>query len=54
MYAELRGNNQGLIKLISGALKPNHEATDITEVSNKKISAKVSQYLHSPGTLCML
>lgn len=41
MYAELRGNNQGLIKLISGALKPNAEATRITDTSNKKISAKV-------------
>lgn len=41
MYAEMRGNNQGLIKLISGALKPNPDATPIVNVSNKKISAKV-------------
>ena len=41
MYAEMRGNNQGLIKLISGALKPNDAMTDIVNISNKKISAKV-------------
>mmetsp|Transcript_6565 Transcript_6565/g.10731 ORF Transcript_6565/g.10731 Transcript_6565/m.10731 type:complete len:334 (+) Transcript_6565:56-1057(+) len=46
MYAEMRGNNQGLIKLISGALKPNPDATDIHEVSNKKISAKIDGGQH--------
>lgn len=41
MYAEMRGNNQGLIKLISGSLKPQAEATEVSFVSNKKISAKI-------------
>ena len=41
LYAELRGNNQGLIKLVSGALKPNHAAGEITVVRESKVSAKI-------------
>mmetsp|Transcript_12323 Transcript_12323/g.18678 ORF Transcript_12323/g.18678 Transcript_12323/m.18678 type:complete len:334 (-) Transcript_12323:175-1176(-) len=41
MYAELRGNNQGLIKLVSGALQPNPNATDITVVRESKLTAKL-------------
>lgn len=46
MYAEMRGNNQGLIKLISGALKPNAVVTDIIDSSSKKLSAKIDGGQH--------
>ena len=41
MYAELRENNQGIIKLIAGALKPNPSALDITTVFETPVSAKI-------------
>ena len=54
MYAEMRGNNQGLIKLVSGALKPSPAATAIVESSNKKISAKVGTCNARDRDSCMV
>jgi LDH2 family malate/lactate/ureidoglycolate dehydrogenase len=41
MYAELRNNNQGLIKLITGALNANSEASEIKCVLDTPVSAKI-------------
>lgn len=40
MYAEIRANNQGLIKLVSGALKPNSDSTEVKCVFESPVSAK--------------
>lgn len=42
MYAELRANNQGVIKLIAGALKPHPNQIDITTVFESPISARLN------------
>ena len=41
MYAELRGNNQGLIKLVSGGLAFDSESKDIKCVHETPISSKI-------------
>ena len=42
MYAELRGNNQGVVKLISHSLRAHPEATSILVGHETSISAKVN------------
>lgn len=41
MYAELRGNNQGVVKLISGGLQHNPAQTEIESLFESPISAKI-------------
>ena len=42
MFAELRSNNQGIIKLIAGALKPNtSQGQEIALVHETPLSAKI-------------
>jgi L-2-hydroxycarboxylate dehydrogenase (NAD+) len=41
MYAELRGNNQGLVKLVTGALNVNPVAGEIKIVLDSPVSAKI-------------
>jgi L-2-hydroxycarboxylate dehydrogenase (NAD+) len=41
MYAELRGNNQGIVKLVAGALRPDPQATEIRTVFESPVSAKI-------------
>lgn len=41
LYAELRGNNQGIVKLLSGALKPDINASNITIVRETAVSALI-------------
>ncbi len=41
LYAEIRANNQGLIKLVNGSLKPNPLATEIKCVFQSPVSAKI-------------
>jgi LDH2 family malate/lactate/ureidoglycolate dehydrogenase len=42
MYAELRGNNQGIVKLLSNALKENPNAEAISVTHESSVSAKVN------------
>ena len=42
MYAELRGNNQGIMKLISGGLKKNMNCKDIHTVYETPVSCQLS------------
>jgi LDH2 family malate/lactate/ureidoglycolate dehydrogenase len=42
VYAELRGNNQGIVKLVAGALKANPHAGPINVVHDTVNSAKVN------------
>jgi L-2-hydroxycarboxylate dehydrogenase (NAD+) len=42
MYAELRGNNQGIVKLVAGALKPDAAASEIRTEFESPVSAKIS------------
>ena len=39
LYAQLRGNNQGVVKLLGDSLKKDSEASDITIVRETKLSA---------------
>ena len=41
MFAELRNNNQGIVKLLAGALKPNPAATEIKTVYETPISCQI-------------
>lgn len=41
MYAELRANNQGLIKLVSGALSPSSGSTEIKTIFDTPVSSKI-------------
>jgi L-2-hydroxycarboxylate dehydrogenase (NAD+) len=41
IYAELRGNNQGLIKLVSGALLPTTSSSSIETVHETPVSARL-------------
>lgn len=41
MYAELRGNNQGIMKLIAGDLKPNKNQTSTKIVHSTAVSARL-------------
>lgn len=41
IYAELRNNNQGVVKVLAGALKPNPIATEITTVFETPVSCKI-------------
>ena len=41
IYAELRNNNQGIVKVIAGALKPNPLATVMTTVYETPISCQI-------------
>jgi LDH2 family malate/lactate/ureidoglycolate dehydrogenase len=41
LFAELRNNNQGIVKLLAGAIKPNHLATAMNVVHESKVSAKL-------------
>jgi LDH2 family malate/lactate/ureidoglycolate dehydrogenase len=41
MYAEIRANNQGLIKLVNGSLMPNPLSTEITCAFQSPVSAKI-------------
>lgn len=41
MYAELRGNNQGIVKLVTGALDVNPKASDIKCILDSPVSAKI-------------
>lgn len=41
LYAELRNNNQGIVKVIAGALKPNTAAGDITTVFETPVSCQI-------------
>lgn len=40
-YAELRGNNQGIIKIVTGALIPHASCSDIKTVFETPVSAKL-------------
>lgn len=43
MYAELRGNNQGIIKLLTGALYPNHkEGKTVDIIHQTPVSARLN------------
>ena len=41
MFAELRNNNQGIVKLLAGALHPNPSASPITTVFESPVSCKL-------------
>jgi LDH2 family malate/lactate/ureidoglycolate dehydrogenase len=41
LYAELRANNQGVIKLVAGALNPHQEAQDVSIEFSTPISARI-------------
>jgi len=41
LYAELRNNNQGIVKVIAGALKPNPAAGDISTVFETPVSCQI-------------
>jgi L-2-hydroxycarboxylate dehydrogenase (NAD+) len=41
LYAELRGNNQGIVKILAGALKPNPAATEIKSVFETPVSCQI-------------
>ena len=41
LYAELRGNNQGIVKILAGALKPNPAATEIKTVFETPVSCQI-------------
>ena len=47
MYAELRSNNQGIIKLIAGALTKDKNATEISTIFDTPVSCQLSG-----GQLC--
>ena len=42
MFAELRNNNQGIVKLLAGALYPNPTATDIKIEMDSPVSCKLN------------
>ena len=42
MYAELRNNNQGIVKLVKGGLHPNPNQTDIEIVHETPLSARLN------------
>lgn len=41
MFAELRGNNQGIVKLVKGALKPNPLSTELRVIFQTPVSGKI-------------
>lgn len=41
MYAQLRGNNQGLVKLIGKGIPKSHEAADVQVTKETKLSAMI-------------
>jgi LDH2 family malate/lactate/ureidoglycolate dehydrogenase len=41
LYAELRNNNQGIVKVIAGALKPNSAAGEIRTVYETPVSCQI-------------
>lgn len=41
IFAELRNNNQGIVKVLAGALKPNPAATDMKTVYESPISCQI-------------
>ncbi|MBI3956105.1 Ldh family oxidoreductase [Candidatus Gottesmanbacteria bacterium] len=50
MYAQLRGNNQGLVKLIGKGIPKNPQAGDITIEKETKLSARINGH-HNPGAV---
>lgn len=42
LYAELRRNNQGIVKLVSGALKPHADQRTMHVVHESPVSAKIN------------
>ena len=41
LYAELRNNNQGIVKILAGALKPNPAATEIKTIFETPVSCQI-------------
>lgn len=52
MYAQLRGNNQGLVKLIGKGIPKNPAAGEITIEKETKLSARING-AHNPGAVVM-
>ncbi len=52
MYAQLRGNNQGLVKLIGKGIPKNPKAGAITIEKQTKLSARING-AHNPGAMVM-
>lgn len=52
MYAQLRGNNQGLVKLIGKGIPKNPAAGEITIEKETKLSARINGG-HNPGAVVM-
>ncbi len=52
MYAQLRGNNQGLVKLIGKGIPKNPKAGAITIEKETKLSARING-AHNPGAVVM-
>ena len=52
MYAQLRGNNQGMVKLIGKGIPKNPAAGTITIEKETKLSARING-AHNPGAIVM-
>ncbi len=52
MYAQLRGNNQGLVKLIGKGIPKNPAAGEMTIEKETKLSARING-AHNPGAIVM-
>lgn len=52
MYAELRGNNQGIVKLISNALRPSSEEESVKIIHQTPVSARIDGG-HKMGMIVM-